>query len=160
MAAISATVALYRALIKKGVLAREEAMQILLDEAVAQAIQAEAQTQEPGVPEPTAFRGQRTKQFAIGVIVLALAPVAHRRSIDVQKPRGASLRQTMTLNNMANCRMTRPRRQKFFPTRSFNAALSSICSAKSFLSRRFSSSSARSRLASDASMPPNLAFHL
>jgi hypothetical protein len=34
--------ALYRALIKKGVLAREEA--VLLDEAVAQAIQAEAHT--------------------------------------------------------------------------------------------------------------------
>jgi hypothetical protein len=40
MAAVSATVALYRALIKKGVLAREEAVRILLDEAVAQAIQA------------------------------------------------------------------------------------------------------------------------
>ena len=53
MAAISATVALYRALIKKGVLAREDAIQILLDEAVAQAIQAEAQTQEPGVSKRT-----------------------------------------------------------------------------------------------------------
>ena len=47
MAAVSATVALYRALVKKGVLAREEAMQILLDEAVAQAIKAEAEAQEP-----------------------------------------------------------------------------------------------------------------
>jgi hypothetical protein len=37
MAAVSATVALYRALIKKGVLAREEAVRILLDEAVARA---------------------------------------------------------------------------------------------------------------------------
>ena len=48
MAAINSTVALYRVLVKKGVLAREEAMQILLDEAVAQAIKAEAQSQEPG----------------------------------------------------------------------------------------------------------------
>ena len=48
MAAVSATVALYRALVKKRVPAREEAMQILLDEAVAQAIKAEAQSQEPG----------------------------------------------------------------------------------------------------------------
>jgi hypothetical protein len=32
MAAVSATVALYRALVKKGVLAREEAVQILLDD--------------------------------------------------------------------------------------------------------------------------------
>lgn len=53
MAAISATVALYRALIKKGVMAREEAMHILLDEAVAQAILAEGQTQEPGVRQTT-----------------------------------------------------------------------------------------------------------
>ena len=45
MAAVSATVALHRALVKKGVLAREEAMQILLDEAVAQAIKAEAQSE-------------------------------------------------------------------------------------------------------------------
>jgi hypothetical protein len=44
-AAVSATVALYRALVKKGVLAREEAIQILLDEAVAQAIKAEAQSE-------------------------------------------------------------------------------------------------------------------
>ena len=43
MAAVSPTVALYLALIKKGVLTREEATAILLDEAVARAIQAEAQ---------------------------------------------------------------------------------------------------------------------
>ena len=36
MAALTATVALYRALVRKGVMAREEAMQILLDEAIAQ----------------------------------------------------------------------------------------------------------------------------
>ena len=53
MAAVSATVALYRALIKKGVLAREEAVRILLDEAVAQAIQAEAHTQGTGVSKTT-----------------------------------------------------------------------------------------------------------
>jgi hypothetical protein len=43
MSAVSATVALYRALIKKGVLTRDEAVQVILDEAVARAIQAEAQ---------------------------------------------------------------------------------------------------------------------
>jgi hypothetical protein len=45
MAAMSATIALYRALVKKGVLARDEAVRVLLDEAVARAIQAEAQGQ-------------------------------------------------------------------------------------------------------------------
>lgn len=50
MAAVTATIALCRALINKG---GEEAVQILLDEAVAQAIQAEAQTQGSGVSETT-----------------------------------------------------------------------------------------------------------
>jgi hypothetical protein len=43
MAALSAAVALFRALIKKGVLARDEAVRAILDEAVARAIQAESQ---------------------------------------------------------------------------------------------------------------------
>jgi len=42
MAAVSATVALFRALVKKGVLTRDEAVRALLDEAVARAIQGEA----------------------------------------------------------------------------------------------------------------------
>ena len=48
MAAVSAILALYRALIEKGLLSREEAVRLLLDEAVARAIQAEAQSQEGG----------------------------------------------------------------------------------------------------------------
>jgi hypothetical protein len=53
MAAISATVALYRALVKKGVLTRDEARQVLLDAAIARSIEAEALTQEPGVSRTT-----------------------------------------------------------------------------------------------------------
>src|SRR5665213_1192488 len=48
----------------------------------------------------------------------------------------------------------------FFVRSSFSAAWSSIDSASSFFSLRFSSSSARRRLASDTSMPPYLAFQL
>ena len=48
MAAVSAILALYRALIEKGLLSREEAVRLLLDEAVARAIQAEAHSQEGG----------------------------------------------------------------------------------------------------------------
>jgi hypothetical protein len=47
MAAISATIALYRALVRKGVLVREEARQILLD------AEAEALRQEPGASKTT-----------------------------------------------------------------------------------------------------------
>ena len=45
MAAVSAVVALYRALVKNGALTRDEAVRTLLDEAVSRAIQAEAQQQ-------------------------------------------------------------------------------------------------------------------
>ena len=44
VAAISATVALFRSLVGKGVLTREEAVRAILDEAVARAIQAEAES--------------------------------------------------------------------------------------------------------------------
>ena len=51
MSAVSATVALFRVLVKKGVLTREEAVRAILDEAVGRAIQAEAQPQsQPGNP--------------------------------------------------------------------------------------------------------------
>jgi hypothetical protein len=48
MAAMSATVALFRSLINKGVLTREDAVRAILDEAVARALQAEAEPQGPG----------------------------------------------------------------------------------------------------------------
>jgi hypothetical protein len=49
MAALSAAIVLFRALIKKGLLTREEAVRMILDEAVSQAIQAEAHDpREPG----------------------------------------------------------------------------------------------------------------
>src|SRR6478735_1704885 len=48
----------------------------------------------------------------------------------------------------------------FFDSSSRIAAPSSIWSASSFFSFAFSSSSALSRLASETSMPPNLAFQL
>jgi hypothetical protein len=50
MAALSAAVALFRALVKKGVLTRDEAVRAILDEAVARAIQAEAD--QPGAATP------------------------------------------------------------------------------------------------------------
>jgi hypothetical protein len=48
--------------------------------------------------------------------------------------------------------------QTFFPSRSSSAALSSIASASSFLSRRFSSTSDFNRRASETSNPPYFAF--
>jgi len=51
-------------------------------------------------------------------------------------------------------------RYHFFDSRSFSAALSSIASASSFFSFVFSSESCFSRLASETSRPPYLAFQL
>src|ERR1700722_17996387 len=48
----------------------------------------------------------------------------------------------------------------FFDRSSRSAAASNICSANSFFSLAFSSSSCFSRLASETSMPPYLAFEL
>src|SRR3984893_13384743 len=53
MADLTATVALYRALVRKGLMPRDEATQILLDKAIANAIQTEALMQEPGVSKKT-----------------------------------------------------------------------------------------------------------
>jgi hypothetical protein len=53
MAAVTATVALYRALVRKGLMPREEARQILLDAAISRSIEAEALRQETGVSKTT-----------------------------------------------------------------------------------------------------------
>jgi hypothetical protein len=53
MAAVTATIALYWALVRKGVVAREEARQILLDAAISRSIEAEALRQEPGASKTT-----------------------------------------------------------------------------------------------------------
>jgi hypothetical protein len=53
MAAVTATVALYRALVRKGLMPREEARQILLDAAISRSIEAEALRQETGVSNTT-----------------------------------------------------------------------------------------------------------
>ena len=53
MAALTATIALYRALVRKGLMPREEARQILLDAAISRSIEAEALRQEIGVSKTT-----------------------------------------------------------------------------------------------------------
>ena len=49
-AALSTTVVLFRTLLKKGLITREEAVRIILDEAVSKAIQAEAAGRQRGGP--------------------------------------------------------------------------------------------------------------
>src|ERR1700681_4896604 len=80
--------------------------------------------------------------------------------IDPHQPACAPLAQSVPLNQLAHRDSPRRRLQTFFPSRSLSAALSSIASANSFFSRRFSSSKDFSRRASETSSPPYFAFHL
>jgi hypothetical protein len=86
MAAVSATVALYRALIKKGVLAREEAVRILLDEAVARAIQAESQTQASGVNRRGERAARKCPAAEVTIANFASGPKRHSH-LNVQSSR-------------------------------------------------------------------------
>lgn len=85
--------------------------------------------------------GQGRKQRLIEALVAELAVEALDTDVSNGRPQ--------------NCG-----RYHFFEATSFRMALSSIAAASSFFSRAFSSSSAFSRLASDTSRPPYLAFPL
>ena len=85
---------------------------------------------------------------------------AQRRAIQSHQSAGVPLTQPVTLYHLYHCRSARGRLQTFFPSRSLSAGLSSIDSASSRFSRRFSSSSDFKRRASDTSSPPYFAFHL
>ena len=63
LAAVSATVALFRALVKKGVLTRDEAVRAILDEAVARAIQGEAQQQGPATGKSTSDMNRQSAEI-------------------------------------------------------------------------------------------------
>src|SRR5271170_5904373 len=80
--------------------------------------------------------------------------------IDPDQPAGVPLTEPMLSAKPHHQGSLHCRLQTFFPKMSLSAALSSIASASSFFSRRFSSSSPLSRLASATSIPPYFAFHL
>ncbi len=80
--------------------------------------------------------------------------------IGPDQPAGAPLAEHVLLAKPRYHGSPHRRLQTFFPKMSLRVALSSIASANGFFSRRFSSSSPLSRLASATSIPPYLAFHL
>src|SRR5690242_19492477 len=71
-------------------------------------------------------------------IVRAPGLIAPYRMIDPHQPAGASLTQPVLLDQPVHRASPYRRLQTFFPRMSLSAALSSIDSASSFLSRRFS----------------------
>src|SRR5262245_5389818 len=88
------------------------------------------------------------------------AAVAHRCTVHAQYLARPPLAHPMHRTGVSHGRPFSGGRHRFRELMSFKTAISSIASANSFFSFPFSSSSAFSRLASDTSRPPNLAFHL
>src|SRR5271155_427736 len=74
--------------------------------------------------------------------------------MQANQPAGATLRVALIPHCPGHSSSLQAGRQKFFPSISFSVDASSIDSAKSFLSLRFSSSSAFSLRASEISIPP------
>src|SRR5262249_19367945 len=115
---------------------------------------------KPSIAKPTANGGELAQAGPYRRIVRPTAAIAHRRPIRSPcrtRPPFADIQHDPKL-----CDRLSPGggRHHFFAAISLSIALSSIASAKSFFSLVFSCSSARSRLASEISRPPNLAFHL
>src|SRR6202047_1651952 len=115
---------------------------------------------ESPIPESSAFRGQLAQSLSKRPVIWPLALVAEGRTIHAYQSAGVSLTQPGALHHPAPRHSLRRRLQTFFPSRSLSAALSSIDSASSLFKRRFSSSSALRRRASQTSRPPYFDFHL
>src|SRR6202035_1917902 len=112
------------------------------------------------VAEPPALLGQGFQPLAQRHVVRSHALIAHACPVGSDHPAGPPLAHLEGLTQIRRRLPSRGGRHHFFPRRSFSAALSSMASASIRFSRPFSSSSARSRLASDTSRPPYLDFHL
>lgn len=113
---------------------------------------------QPPVAETPSLAGQ-LDQAPLQAIVLSLGGVLQHAARQAQYAAGAPLGH-MSLgphddDGVAWCL----RAQNFPRATTFNASLSSIASASSFLSLLFSASNARRRLASGTSMPPNFRRH-
>src|SRR5579863_4085721 len=115
---------------------------------------------QASIPEASPLRGQLAQSFAQRRVVRPPALVAQRRTIQSDQSARMPLTQPVALHYLPHRHSSRRRLQAFFPSRSLSAALSNIDSASSFFKRRFSSSNAFSRRASETSSPPYFAFHL
>jgi hypothetical protein len=118
------------------------------------------QHMKTSISKAAAFMRQRLHSLAKVMVVAAPGFVADRHSARAHGFTRPPFAHLVVTHQMRDSFPPCCGRHHFFPKRSFKAALSSIASARSRFSFVFSSSSVFSRLASDTSMPPNLAFHL
>src|SRR5215212_724046 len=117
------------------------------------------QNMQASVTEPAALLGNRRHAAEYGIISPGrVVSHGHAAAADgFTRPPFAHL---AGFHQMSDSFPLLRGRHHFFPKRSFSAELSSMASASSRFSFVFSSSNVRSRLASETSIPPNLAFHL
>src|SRR5208337_1765491 len=115
---------------------------------------------QPSISEPHTLASQFFQSCSQRGVLLCLARlIAVRRSSHSQQPAGVPFAHLIPDLDIAHgCPKSR-RRYQFFESTSFNARLSSVSSATTCFSFRFSSSSCFSRFASPLSIPPYFAFH-
>ena len=116
------------------------------------------QNMQPPVAEPAPLGCQRLQALAQIVIIWASAAVSDRGPVRADHGTRPPLAHLVALHEDRDGFTPGGGRYHSRDSRSFNAAWSSSDSAGDGFSRAFSSSRAFSRLASDTSMPPNLAF--
>src|SRR5215467_13163285 len=121
-----------------------------------------APQQHPKAPiaKPPALPSQRSQPLAQLIVIAPSVPVAHARPVHGSHTARPPLAHREPASQMSHRLAASSGRHHFFPSRSFNAALSSIASANSRFSLAFSASKARSRFASLTSSPPYLLFHV
>src|SRR4051812_3734983 len=112
------------------------------------------------VAKAAAFLGHRPHALAKAGIVSQGRPISHGHAAAADGFTRPPFAHPVGIHQMSDSFPFPSGRHLFFPKRSFSAALSSMASARSRFSFVFSSSSILSRLASETSIPPNLAFHL
>src|SRR5665213_248130 len=112
------------------------------------------------IAEPTPLMGNRLHAITQVGIVSPHRLISHRHPATRQKLARPPLTHLMFSLEMSDGFSLGSGRHHFFPRRSFSATLSNIASASNRFNLAFSSSRLLSLLASDTSMPPNLAFHL
>ncbi len=118
------------------------------------------QIAQTAIAEPAALRRQLTQPLPQRPVIGPRRLVTDHPAAHTNQCTRPTLAHPVMLPGMGDGFPLGAGRYHFFDARSFRTALSSIASAKSFFSREFSSSSDRSRRASDTSSPPNFDFHL
>src|SRR5690606_4027738 len=118
------------------------------------------QDEQPPIAEAPAHIGEVAQPVAQRAVIRAARAVADHRAVGADDTTGPPLRQVHGGLQVRNGGALGGGPYHFFARSSRSAAVSSICSASSFFSFAFSSSSAFSRFASDKSRPPYLAFQL